>query len=456
MKSTSKKLSKKPVTPTQASTTTEQEKAPSDQVDTKASNPIQETPEASPNTENDMKEKKSADPVKDEPKKEPKVEGSKDKNIQKSAAAPAMQTKTPSSTPAATTPTAKLLTVFALLLAGGAVTFSALMWQQVNQLEQKLQASMNSNATQTTDAAQQQTQALEIKVDSLQRTLRGLQAEFDALDRGDKQTDLIADLYSNPKTDMFPLSIRSLLTSAELQVTLSNSVHPLLATLTSIDNHLKASGMDEQNALRQAINTDMEIIRNYPTSDPMKIAGGINTLIDQINQDSNLLTVRTRTLQAPPDVDISVDVDLSDVPSNEQPTADSSTWGAIKNALGWTAEKASEIGSATWEQLSSLVQVTPLDNNNKDISLTPNEGVVLRENIKLRLIGARISILQGQYEQANKELLDISKTIETYFDNKSADGVLHRLNELSAELKNISFPHPTHTIAALETLQSNQ
>lgn len=456
MKSTSKKLPKKPVTPAQASIAAEQEKAQPGQVDVKTSGPIQEKPSSAIGSGNDPKEKKPAEPTKDAIPKEPKVEESKDKTSLKSAAAPAVQAKTPSAAPTATKSTAKLLTVLALLLAGGAVTFSALMWQQVNQLEQKLQASMNGNAIQTADAAQQQTQALENKVDSLQRTLGGLQAELDTLNRGDKQADLIADLYSNPKTDMLPLSIRSLITSAELQVTLSNSVHPLLATLASIDNHLKASGMDEQNALRQAINTDMEIIRNYPAPDPMKIANDINTLIDQINQDNKLLTVRTRTLQAPPDVELSVNVDLSDAPTNEQPTADSSTWGTVKNTLSWTANKASEIGSATWEQLSSLIQVTPLDNDNKDISLTPNEGAVLRENIKLRLIGARISILQGQYEQANKELLDASKTIETYFDNESANGILHRLSELSAELKNISFPHPTHTIAALETLQSNQ
>ena len=464
MKSTSKKPSNKPKATTQAPQAAEQENALNKNLETKLDNTVQEkqTPQPASDNHNDVvadKVQAQANPAKDaQLQKEEKPAKPETKTPPQPAVKSAETTKTPAEKPTLANLGAKLLTVFALLLAGGAVTFSAYLWQQMNQLEQRLQAGtgIESEATQAARTAGQQAQALTDKIDNVQRKLDSLQTEFEAINQGDKQADLIADLYNNPKTDMLPLSINSLLASAELHVTLSNSVHPLLTTLTSIDNHLKANGMDDDNMLRQAIKADIEGIRNHPTSDPITMAEKINTLIHQINQDSTLLSARTRTITPPPEANISIDVDLSDAPTAAQPSADNSTWDTIKNTSGWIADKASEISSATWDQLGSLVQVTPLNSDNQQVILSPNESSVLRENIKLRLISARITILQRQYEQANKEILDIYKTIETYFDNQKALPLLQRLNNLSAELKNTTFPQPTHTLAALKTLQSNQ
>ncbi|MGL4668781.1 MAG: uroporphyrinogen-III C-methyltransferase [Saezia sp.] len=468
MKSTSKKSSHKPTTTSQQAEATEQEKTSAETVDLKNNDAVEE--------KQDLPQEhivSAAEEIKPEqaktsaPQEESSTKNTKATALLKAAITPPAASSSTAPSPA--TSAGKLITVLALLLAGGAVTFSAIMWQQVAQLEQKLNASMNevsdSNAPNlstesltllATNAAKQQTQALTGKIDSLQRTLEGVQNELDAINQGDKQVDLITDIYNNPKTDMLPLSIRSLLTSAQLHVTLGNSVQPMLATLTSIDNHLKANGMDDNNMLRQAIGADIESIRNYPTTDPLKAARDINALVDLISQDNTALSVRTLTPPTAPPVDLSVNIDLSDAPIGDQTTADSSTWGTIKNTLSWTADKASEVGSATWEQLSSLVQVTPLNHDAQLIILSNNEGAMLRENIKLRLIGARITILQGQYEQAGKELLDIRKVIATYFDSEKAGSILQRLETLSEELKNTSFPQPVHTIAALDSLQSNQ
>ena len=451
MKSTSKKQSNTSTATAKPAKTAKQQNSLSKELDAK---PAAATPENQPPQQADKKQdtgEVQVNQTKDAPPQtQEKPDDLKIKTPTPSAEKPVETTK-----PATTPLTAKLLPVFALLLAGGAVTFSAYTWQQMSQLEQRLQADTNLE-NETVQTAGQQTQHLTNRLDIFQRKLESLQAELDTVSQGDKQTDLIADLYNNPKTDMLPLSISALLTSAELHITLSNSVQPLLTTLTSIDNHLKASGMDDDNMLRQAVKTDIDKIRNHPTPDPITMADKINTLINQIEQDSALLSAKTQILTPPPEVELSIDINLTDAPAEAQTTQDSSTWDTIKNTSGWLASKASEIGSATWDQLGSLVQVTPLNHDAQQIFLSFNESAVLRENIKLRLISARITVLQGQYEQANKELSDVRTVIETYFDNQKAAPILQRINNLSAELKNTTFPQPVHTIAALKTLQSNQ
>lgn len=328
----------------------------------------------------------------------------------------------------------KLLTILALLLAGGAVTFSAYMWQHVSLLEQPAQ-----------DNTSLETNALKADLANLQEKFNALQTQLDALNQNNHQTDLIAGLL--------PSTISSLLTSAELHVTLSNSTQPLLNALSTIDNQLKNSGIDETHALRQAIRTDINNIRNHPSSDPIKMAADINNLIDLINQDPTLLAARVRPSVTSPEIDLSINVDLSDAPINTSPTeAESDMWGSIKDTFNWTVDKTAEFGSATWEQLSSLIEITPINEDLQQIILSQSETTVLRDNIKLRLSIARISILQGQYDQAKKELSDVQSTIQTYFaNNEKTQLILEKINMLSSQLQSTSLPQPLQTLTVLRT-----
>lgn len=351
----------------------------------------------------------------------------------------------------------KLIAALALVLAGGSVTGSVFMWQRMAQMQQHLEAT-SGNSSQITDlinnARNLAQQSLDISKD-LQGKIAYLTNQINTMSEDSKRIDTLMQLANNSnKTDFLPATLRSVISSAELQTQLTGSVQPLMTTLKAIDASLEENGYPSQSQLRSAIALDIENIRNFPAPEPMRISTQIADLLDIMNKPSSTLPL---LIDKPENMhNFSVDVNLSDNPiSTPAPSANTSTWGSVQQAWDWTTDKASEIGSSVWAEVHSLVRITPIDNKDA-LLLSGTDGMLLRENIKMRLMGLRIAVLQRQYAQAQKELLAIEHMFSTYFDpsNPNVKDALRRIRAIQSDLQNVALPTPSATLAALNTLSS--
>jgi uroporphyrin-III C-methyltransferase len=83
--------------------------------------------------------------------------------------------------------------------------------------------------------------------------------------------------------------------------------------------------------------------------------------------------------------------------------------------------------------------------------LAPEQAYFLRENLKLRLLNARLALLSRQFDTAQSDLQGAQSAIDRYFDRNSRRTQLatELIRQVTAQARQIGLPRPDNTLAAL-------
>ena len=267
--------------------------------------------------------------------------------------------------------------------------------QRDAQFAQRLQA----NDTQTdalraqADQAASSVQALNTQIIQFQGKLTDAQAQSQALQQQ------YQDLASN-RDDWTLAEVEQILSSASQQLQLTGNVQLALFALQSADTRLAATTGPQIVTIRKAIAQDMEKLRATPSTDLTGLAIKLDTAIDQIDS-----------------------LPLAGEAPIAQPTAHADTprdTASIAAATGqpywkvWLQQLAGGIG----QQLSSLVTVRRIDNADAMLA-SPDQGYFVRENVKLRLLSARLSLLSRSEPSLKSDLHAADTALGRYFDQSS-------------------------------------
>ncbi|MFK4447156.1 uroporphyrinogen III methyltransferase/synthase [Caballeronia udeis] len=267
--------------------------------------------------------------------------------------------------------------------------------QRDAQFAQRLQA----NDTQTdalraqADQAASSVQALNTQIIQFQGKLTDAQAQSQALQQQ------YQDLASN-RDDWTLAEVEQILSSASQQLQLTGNVQLALYALQSADTRLAATTGPQIVTIRKAIAQDMEKLRATPSTDLTGLAIKLDTAIDQIDS-----------------------LPLAGEAPIAQPTAHADTprdTASIAAATGqpywkvWLQQLAGGIG----QQLSSLVTVRRIDNADAMLA-SPDQGYFVRENVKLRLLSARLSLLSRSEPSLKSDLHAADTALGRYFDQSS-------------------------------------
>ena len=76
------------------------------------------------------------------------------------------------------------------------------------------------------------------------------------------------------------------------------------------------------------------------------------------------------------------------------------------------------LGEGIWNEARSLLRVTRIDHP-EAMLLVPEQTFFVRENLKLRLLNARLALLSRQFDIAQSDLQAAQQTIDRYFDRSS-------------------------------------
>ena len=74
-----------------------------------------------------------------------------------------------------------------------------------------------------------------------------------------------------------------------------------------------------------------------------------------------------------------------------------------------------------WAELSGLVRVSRIEQPDA-VMLSPEQGFFVRENLKLRLLNARLGLLSRQMSSARNDLALAERELIHFFDLKSIAG----------------------------------
>ena len=305
-----------------------------------------------------------------------------------------------------------------------ALVLSGLLWQRLGRMQEQLARQSQDAGQQSLEAKAWAKQAQDTVKDNAARLtlIEGRLGEV-ALQRGQLE-DLIQSL-SRSRDENLVVDMEAGLRLAQQQAQLTGSTEPLLATLKSAQQRLQRAAQPRLAPVQRAIEKDLERLRSLQTPD---LPGLLIRLDEGVAQIDALVLAN----QAPTAVPAS--------PKDADPKP--SAWP------GWWSQGLQQILGP----LTDLVRISRV-NAPEALLLSPEQSFFLRENLKLKLLNARLGLLSRQYDAVRTDLSQTAAAIKRYADPQSrkTQQLLTLLEQAQQQLQKGESPRLDASLAALAT-----
>jgi uroporphyrin-3 C-methyltransferase len=354
-------------------------------------------------------------------------------------------------TPLATTPTthsARALWVVAgvaaaLALGGMAVAWQT--WQRVHALEQELVRRQQESATQSTEARVLAQQAQDVSRDAAAKVaLVEARIAENALQR--TQLEELIQAMSRSRDENMLADIDAALRVAVQQSAITGSTEPLLATLKQSEERLTRNAQPRVERVRRAVAHDLDRVRAVTVSDIATLVIKLDEAVRMADELPLLVQPERRAMSAgaPGHARAGAAVASTASAPTSAPAPPSGSWRSrVTDAWQLIADRVAA-------EARGLVRVTPIDHPDAML-LAPEHAYFLRENLKLRLLNARLALLSRQFTTAQSDLRDVQTALDRYFDRSSRRVTLvgELVRQVGSQARGIVVPRPDETLAAL-------
>jgi len=337
----------------------------------------------------------------------------------------------------------RLWVVAVVLLALLGAAALAVAWrtqQRVQELQQELVRRQQDSQVQATEARTLAKQAQESAREALTKAglLEGRVAEV-ALQRGQLE-DLIQSL-SRSRDENLLVDIEAAIRVAQQQSAITGSAEPLVATLRQADERLARYSQPRLEGVRRAIARDLDRVKAVGVAD----ISALNIRLDEA----------VRLIDDLPLLAVAEPRKPGDARERAAKAAAASSAPAASGLAGWWAALQQHVqtwSDIAWNEVRSLIRVTRIDHP-EAILLAPEQAFFVRENLKLRLLNARLAVLSRQFDTAQSDLQTARTSLERYFDRSSrkVTVALELIKQVAAQARQVSLPRPDDTLAALST-----
>jgi uroporphyrin-3 C-methyltransferase len=264
-----------------------------------------------------------------------------------------------------------------------------------------------------------------------QAAMRDVQARVAEIESrvADTQEQRVAleEMYrelSRSADDRVLAEVEQALVLAGQQLQLAGNVRAALAALQAADQRLARAEKLAATPLRRAIGQDMEKLKAVPLLD----TAGLAVKIDQvITQADTLPLIIAETL----------------APTRATRVRASDEQGFTRAARDF------------WDEMKSLVRIRDLET--QDVALlAPAHAYFLRENVKLRLLAARMSLVARDEAAFREDLRAAQAWIGRYFDTKARPtaAALATLKQVAESPVSIAVPDINASLAAVRTARA--
>ena len=364
-----------------------------------------------------------------------------------SAAAAAAKTATaPALTPVLT---ARWLLAIVALLSVLSIVSLLLAWQ-VDQrsasLEQELVRRQQDSAGQATEArmlarqAQQGMGETAAKVALIEARLAEVTVQRGQLE------ELIQSL-SRSRDENLLVDVEAAIRVALQQAAITGSAGPLVATLKQADERLARYGQPRLEGVRRAIARDLDRVKAVSVTDISSLSIKLDEAVRMVDE-LPLLAVASAGVE--PRRDAAKPAGAAGLPAKPAKPASAGLGSDMASWAGRVNELWIDAGGRVWSEVKSLVRVSRIDHPDAML-LAPEQSFFLRENLKLRLLNARLALLSRQFDTAQADLLVAQGALARYFDRSSKRTMLATdlVKQVSGQARLVSVPRPDDTLAAL-------
>jgi uroporphyrin-3 C-methyltransferase len=312
----------------------------------------------------------------------------------------------------------------------GIIALALLGWQwletrsRISDLEAELAHRLSASDTLVGESRvlakqnQELLQALTGKVGALDAKMAETQSQQMAL-------DAMYQELSRSRDERLVAEVEQTLTLAAQQLAVAGNVEAALIALQSADARLARAGQAQLLPIRKLVGRDIDRLKALPQADVPGISLKLESVIASVD------TMPLAHEQRPK---------LEPLQKPSRSPADIGFWEAI--------------GQDFWTEMKQLIHVERMDHPAPAL-LAPSQAFFLRENIKLRLVNARLSLLQRDGKGFREDLRQARDWLDVYFDNRARS-----VQSAAAALKSVAtvevgqeVPTLGEALAALRNLK---
>lgn len=306
-----------------------------------------------------------------------------------------------------------------------ALLSTAFLWQKLSRIQEQLARQSADSGAQALEAKTWAKQAQETVQDSAARValMEARLAEV-ALQRTQLE-DLMQSL-SRSRDENLLVDIESALRIAQQQAVMTGSTEPLLAALQSAQKRVQRAAQPRLMPLARALEKDLERINSQPSFDlpglMVKLDEGV-ALVDGLvlANDANAQQSGQR------------------LPTEPHLSVPPMTW--------WVAG-LTRMG----DEFKSLLRVSRIDAPEAAL-LSPEQAFFVRENLKLKLLNARLGLLARQKDGVRADLNASAILVRRYAEPQSrrTTQLLQLLEQTTEQVRTAEVPRIEATLVALST-----
>ena len=324
-----------------------------------------------------------------------------------------------------TAPPSRWLVSLVGALAVIALGLSVLLWQKLSRIQEQLARQSADSGLQALEAKTWAKQAQETVQDSAARvSLMEARLSEVALQR--TQLEELIQSLSRSRDETLVMDIESALRIAQQQAQMTGSTEPLLAALQSAQKRVQRAAQPRLTPVLRAIDNDLERLKNLPAFD----MPGLMTQLDE-------------------GVALAEGLSMANAPR------------ATQSQLRQQAEASGKTTPPSWwmngltrmaDELKGLVRVSRIDVPEAAL-LSPDQAFFLRENLKLKLLNARLGLLARQKEAVRHDLGAAAVLVRRYAEPQArrTAQLLQLLDQASEQVRTAELPRIEATLAALHT-----
>ncbi|MCD2516132.1 uroporphyrinogen-III C-methyltransferase [Massilia sp. G4R7] len=332
------------------------------------------------------------------------------------------------------------VTVLAVLLAVQTVSSHSRINTLRRDMAQSLQKGNAVNAEtaalarEVSDTAKE----LQVKVGVLESRQAEAQTQQLALEQ------LYQDLSKN--RDEWALSeVEQVLSTASQQLQLAGNVQGALIALQNADRSLGRSDKPQFLNIRRAIGADIERLKAMPAVDLAGVALRLDNVIAQVDTLPMLSDEKPLLPVAP----VRETRRQAGKGGAAAPAPESLGLGQrmVQTWRNWSQEM--------WDDLRQLVRVRSVETP-EALLLSPTESFFVRENLKLRLLNARLALLSRNEAAFRDDLASAQEILLKYFDTRAraTQSAQSGLRQVQANNLNIEMPTLAESLNAVRNYKA--
>jgi uroporphyrin-III C-methyltransferase len=340
----------------------------------------------------------------------------------------------------------KFFTIFMIAALAVSMLASFYLWRKLTNMQEHL-ARQSADATNlSVEARSLAKNAQDVAREASARSsLNETRLSEVALQRS--QLDELMQSLSRSRDENLVVDVESALRLAQQQAQLTGSVEPLLAALKTADQRLTRAAQPRLNGVRKALASDTDKIKAAAVTDIPSLLVKLDE-IGRLVEDLPVLNTVTAVARIE-----TQNAGSKVVGSKSAAITSITTTTTVNQAADWKTN-LQDFMHSNWQivrtELAKLVRVSRIENPDA-VLLSPEQTYFFRQNLKLKILNARLGLLGRQIQSVKSDLASVAEDVRKYSDptSKQAQLLQAAVTQVHTQLSNAAIPALDTSLAAL-------